>query len=61
MTSFDIMSPFTNIPLTETLNLCVQSLYTNQTHTHNLNKGSFYKLRKMTMFELFFLFDGKIL
>ena len=41
MTSFDIKSLFTNIPLTETLNLCVQNLYRNQTHVNNLTKSSF--------------------
>ena len=50
---------FTNIPLTETLNLCVQNLYRNQTHVNNLTKSSFYKLLKITMFESFFIFDGK--
>ena len=43
MASFHIKSLFTNIPLTETLNLCVQNLYRNQTHVNNLTKSSFYK------------------
>ena len=59
MASFDIKSLFTNIPLTETLNLCVQNSYRNQTHVNNLTKSSFYKLLKITMFESFFIFDGK--
>ena len=59
MTSFDIKSLFTNIPLTETLNLWVQNLYKNQTHVNNLNESSFYKLLKITMFGSFFIFDGK--
>ena len=59
MASFDIKSLFTNIPLTETLNLCVQNLYRNQTHVNNLTKSSFYKLLKITMFESLFIFDGK--
>ena len=50
---------FTNIPLTETLNLCVQNLYRNQTHVGNLTQSSFYSLLKITMFESFFIFDGK--
>ena len=60
MASFDIKSPFTNIPLTETLNLCVQNLYRNQTHVGNLTGSSFYSLLKVSMFESFFIFDGKI-
>ena len=53
MASFDIKSLFTNIPLTETLNLCVQNLYRNQTHVGNLTQSSFYSLLKITMFESF--------
>ena len=59
MASLDIKSLFTNIPLTETLNLCVQNLYRNQTHVGNLTQSSFYSLLKITMFESFFIFDGK--
>ena len=57
--SFDIKSLFTNLPLTGTLNLCVQNLYRNETHVGNLTKSTFYGLLKITMFESFFIFDGK--
>ena len=57
MVSFDQHT--SNIPLTEMLNLCVQNVYRNQTHVNNLNKNSFCKLLKITMFELFFIFHGK--
>ena len=59
MASFDIKSLFTNIPLRETLNLCLQNLYRNQARVKNLTKSSFYKLVKITMFESIFIFDGK--
>ena len=59
MASFDIKSLSTNIPLTEMLTLCIQNLYRNQTHVNNLIKSSFYKLLKITMFESFYIFDGK--
>ena len=59
--SFDIKSLFTNITLTEMLNLCLQNLYRNQTHVGNLTKSSFYSLLKITMFESFFIFDGKFM
>ena len=52
-------SLFTNIPLTETLNLCVQNLYRDQAHVKNLTKSSFYKLLKITVFQSFFVFGGK--
>ena len=59
MASFDIKSLFTNIPLTETLNLSEQNLYMNQTHVDNLTQSSFYSLLKIAMFESFFIFDEK--
>ena len=59
MASFDIKSLFTKIPLTETLNLCVQNLSRNQTHVGNLTQSLFYSLLKITMFGSFFIFDGK--
>ena len=46
----------TNIPLTETLHLCVQNLYRNQTYVGNLTQSSFYNLFKITMFESGFTF-----
>ena len=57
--SFDIKSLSNNIPLTETLTLCVQNLYRNQRHVKNLIKSSFYKLLKITMFKSFYIFHGK--
>ena len=59
MGSFDIKSLFTNIPLTETSNLCVKNLYRNQTHVANLTKNLFYSLLEITIFESFFIFDRK--
>ena len=59
MASFDIKSLFTNIPLTEILNLCLQNLDRNQTHVGNLTKSAFYSLLKITMLESFFIFDGR--
>ena len=59
MASFDIKSLFTNIPPTETLNLCVQNFNRNQTCVGNLSKSSFYSLLNITMFESFFILNGK--
>ena len=36
--SFDIESLFTNIPLQETIDLCVENLFQDRTHVHNLSK-----------------------
>ena len=44
MASFDIESLFTNIPLQETIDLCVENLFQNRTHVDNLSKDSFREL-----------------
>ena len=59
LASFDIKSLFTNIPLTEMLNLCILSFYRNQTHVANLTKISIDNLLNMTVFESFFILAGK--
>ena len=41
MTSFDIESLFTNIPLEETINVCVDKLFEKNTKVNNLTKESF--------------------
>ena len=41
MTSFDIESLFTNIPLEETINIHVNKLFENNTKVNNLTKESF--------------------
>ena len=59
MASFNIKSLLAKLPLTQTLNLCVQNLYRNQTHFGNLTKSSFCSLLRITMFANFFIFNGK--
>ena len=61
MASFDIKSLFTNIPLTEMLNLWINFSYRNQIHAANFTKSLNYNLLKITTFESFFIFDGKFL
>ena len=58
MASFDVKSLFTNICLTETIGLCVENLYRNQTHIDNLSQCPFSRLLEMTMHESF-IFDQK--
>ena len=57
MVSFDIESLFTNIPLQETINLCVENLFQDMTHVDNLLKDSFRELLTRTMSESLILFD----
>ena len=57
MASFDIESLFTNIPLQETIDLCVENLFQDRTHVDNLLKDSFHELLTRTMSESLILFD----
>ena len=59
MASLDVDSLFTNIPLKETINICVENLFKKQTHIGNLSKESFKELLTLATFESFFVFDGK--
>ena len=59
MASFDVKSLFNNIHLTETIDLCVENLYRNQTHINNLSKSSFRRILEMAKHESFFIFDQK--
>ena len=56
---FDVKSLFKNIPLTETIDLCVKNVYRKQTHIDSLSKTSFDSSLIMKMFESFFIFDQK--
>ena len=51
MASFDIESLFTNIPLQETIDLCVENLFKDRIHVDNLSKDSFRELLTRTMSE----------
>ena len=57
MASFDLESLFTNIPLQETINLCVENLFQDRNHVDNLSKDSFRKLLTRTMSESLISFD----
>ena len=57
MASFDIESLLTNIPLQETIDLCVENLFKDRTHVDHLSKDSFYELLTGTMSESLILFD----
>ena len=57
MASFDTESLFTNIPLQETIDLCVENLFQDRTHVDNLSKDSFRELLTSTMPESLILFD----
>ena len=56
MASFEIGSLFTNIPLQETIDLCVENLFKDRNHVDNLSKDSFGELLTRTMAEPLILF-----
>ena len=62
MASFYVQPLSANMPLPETLNLCVQNLYRNQTYLGNSTKRFFIASLRLpcAMFESFFIFDENV-
>ena len=54
MASLDVDSLFTNIPLDETINICIDSLYKDDENTPNIPKDAFCNLLTVATKELFF-------
>ena len=59
MASLDVDSLFTNIPLDETLDICIDSLYNDNENTPKIPKDVFRKLFNVPTRELFFMFNNK--
>ena len=59
MTSFDNASLFNNIPLEETINICVDEFFESNTKVKNLTKEYFLSLLELATLNYFFIFDGK--
>ena len=55
MTSFDIDSLFTNIPLEEAINIDTEKDFQNKTKVNNLTKESFRFLLDLSNFDSFFI------
>ena len=53
ITSFDIESQFTNIPLEGTMNICVDKLFENKTKVSDLTKESFQTLLELATLDFF--------
>ena len=60
MTSLDIESLFTNIPLEEAISVYCDSLFSNDAKVNNINKIDFEKLSGVALQNNFFNFEGKI-
>ena len=60
MARFYIQSLFTNIPLQETIDLCVENLFKDRTHVDNLSKDCFREFLTSIMSEPLILFDQEL-
>ena len=60
MSSLDITSLFTNIPLNETTDIICNELYKNKELINGMDKSVFRELLTLAMNETCFIFDGKL-
>ena len=60
MASFDVESLFTNIPLHETITICLDLLFRNTNTVLNLTKTLFKQLLTYAVTNTFFIFDGQL-
>ena len=59
MASLDVDSLFTNIPLDETIDICIDSLYKDDENTPKILKDVFHNLLTVATKESFFMFNNK--
>ena len=57
MGSLDVDSLFTNIPLTETINICINLLYNKVDVIEGINKTEFENLLSLANQESYFMFN----
>ena len=61
MVSFDVQSLFTNVPLSETIDIIINKLFpSNSEIFHNFDKPNFKKLLELAVVDTHFIFNGKI-
>ena len=60
LASFDVTSLFTNIPLTETIDIICNTLFSNNSIFHNFDKPTFKKLLSFACSNMYFIFQNKI-
>ena len=59
MASLDVESLFTNIPLTEIISVCCDSLFSNDAKVNNINRIDFQKILRAALQNNSFNFEGK--
>ena len=57
MRSLDVDSLFTNIPLDETINICINTVYSEQDVIRGINKEEFRNLLSLATKESHFMFN----
>ena len=57
MASLDVDSLFTNVPLEETIHICIKEFFKSNSIIHGLNKKQITEMLSLTTKESFFLFD----
>ena len=59
MASFDIVSLFTNIPVLETIDICIRSLFDSKDTLAGITKNIFRSMLELSVLNSFFLFDSR--
>ena len=57
MASLDVKSLFTNIPLNEVIDICIDDLFYDTNTTHNVDRNDMRELLTLAAYESFFIFD----
>ena len=57
MASLDIDSLFTNLPLDETIDICIENIFQNKNTVNNFDKNNFRKMLTLATKESYFVFD----
>ena len=59
MCSFDVESLFTNIPVKETINIIVNTIYDNDNDVRNMSRNDFKRLLELITEDNYIIFDNK--
>ena len=58
--SYDVESLFTNVPLREVIDICIDLVFQNTSHVHSLDKVNFRKLLEFALLDTYLFFNGKL-